>query len=287
MYRYDSLDGFLRVFWLVQSTLASGEDWARLAYESVIDGAVHGLVHREAFFTPARHLANGQDLAATVAGLDDGLAAAEAETGVTCLLIADMDRACGPTPGLELVERLAELRRSAVPASSGSSASAWTRPSEASIRCRTAPPSSRRGPQGSASPLTRARTHRRSQLPPASTSLESSGSITACPSRMMPSWWPASPRPGSHSRCVPDVQHPHRERVRATPGPQLSADAGRGPAGHAEHRRPSPHRARSRHRVPLGRRGLCTVAPVPATAPESDVASLALYEWGREVSRAG
>jgi hypothetical protein len=30
LYRYYSLDGFLRVFWLVQSTLASGEDWARL-----------------------------------------------------------------------------------------------------------------------------------------------------------------------------------------------------------------------------------------------------------------
>jgi adenosine deaminase len=113
LYRYDSLDGFLRVFWSVQSTLAGRDDWARLAYESLVDGADHGLVHREAFFTPARHLASGQDLAAIVAGLDDGLAAAEAETGVSCLLIADMDRAFGPTAGLELVERLAELRRCA------------------------------------------------------------------------------------------------------------------------------------------------------------------------------
>jgi adenosine deaminase len=115
LYRYDSLDGFLRVFWSVQSTLAGRDDWARLAYESLVDGADHGLVHREAFFTPARHLASGQDLAAIVAGLEDGLAAAEAETGVTCLLIADMDRAFGPAAGLELVERLAELRRSAAP----------------------------------------------------------------------------------------------------------------------------------------------------------------------------
>ena len=112
LYRYDSLDGFLRVFWLVQSTLMTRDDWARLAYESVIDGAVHGLVHRESFFTPARHLAGGQDLADIVAGLDEGFAAAEAETGVTCRLIADMDRAFGPAAGLELVERLAELRRS-------------------------------------------------------------------------------------------------------------------------------------------------------------------------------
>jgi adenine deaminase len=43
LYRYDSLDGFLRVFWLVQSTLVTRDDWARLAYESVIDGAAHGV----------------------------------------------------------------------------------------------------------------------------------------------------------------------------------------------------------------------------------------------------
>jgi adenosine deaminase len=47
------------------------------------------------FFTPARHLAGGQDLADIVAGLDEGFTAAEAETGVTCRLIADMDRAFG------------------------------------------------------------------------------------------------------------------------------------------------------------------------------------------------
>jgi tetratricopeptide (TPR) repeat protein len=120
VYRYDSLDSFLAVFWLVQSTLATRDDWARLAYESVVDGAAHGVVHREAFFTPARHLAGGQDLAAIVGGLHDGIAAAEAETGVTCLLIADIDRAFGPSAGLELVKRLAELRRSGLdPLSTG------------------------------------------------------------------------------------------------------------------------------------------------------------------------
>jgi adenosine deaminase len=112
LYQYDSLDSFLAVFWLVQSTLATRDHWARLAYETVVDGAAHGIVHREAFFTPARHLAGGHDLAAIVGGLHDGIAAAEAETGVTCLLIADIDRAYGPSAGLELVKRLAELRHS-------------------------------------------------------------------------------------------------------------------------------------------------------------------------------
>lgn len=111
LYRYTSLDTFLDVFWLVQSVLGSREDWARLAYESVVDGAAHGLAYRETFFTPARHLAAGQDLADIVAGLAEGLEAAEGETGVRVMLIADVDRAYGPAAGLTMVERLVELRR--------------------------------------------------------------------------------------------------------------------------------------------------------------------------------
>jgi adenosine deaminase len=111
LYRYTSLDTFLEVFWLVQSTLGDRSDWARLAYESVIDGAAHGLVYRESFFTPARHLAAGQDLAEIIAGLAEGLAEAERETGARVMLICDIDRAYGAAAGLELIGRLVELRR--------------------------------------------------------------------------------------------------------------------------------------------------------------------------------
>ena len=111
LYHYDSLDGFLRIFWLGQSTLGTRDDWARLAYESVVDGAAHGVVYRESFFTPARHLAAGQDLADIVAGLDEGLAAGETETGVRDQLIADIDRAFGRAAGIEFIDRLVELRR--------------------------------------------------------------------------------------------------------------------------------------------------------------------------------
>lgn len=111
LYSYDSLNGFLKIFWFVQEMLADRDDWSRIAYESVIDAAPHGLRYRETFFTPARHLRDGQDLAQIVAGLTEGLAAAEAETGVRALLICDMDRAFGPQAGAELIERLVELRR--------------------------------------------------------------------------------------------------------------------------------------------------------------------------------
>ena len=111
LYRYTSLNSFLAVFWLVQELIADRDDWARVAYESVVDAVPHGLRYREMFFTPARHLAAGQGLGEIVAGLSEGVERAEAETGARCALICDIDRAYGGTAGLELIEQLAELRR--------------------------------------------------------------------------------------------------------------------------------------------------------------------------------
>lgn len=111
LYRYTSLDSFLEIFWLVQSLLVDRDDWARLAHEAVIDGAAHGLVYGEFFFTPARHLEAGQSLADIVAGLDEGLGAGEHETGTHVRLIADVDRAYGPAAGLGMVSQLIDLRR--------------------------------------------------------------------------------------------------------------------------------------------------------------------------------
>jgi adenosine deaminase len=112
LYRYTSLDTFLAVFWLVQELLRTPDDWERVAYESLADAAPHGLRYREMFFTPARHLAEGQDLGEIVAGLSEGIEGAEAETGVRCMLIAAMDKAYGGDAASELIGRLGELRRS-------------------------------------------------------------------------------------------------------------------------------------------------------------------------------
>ena len=111
LYRYTSLNSFLEIFWLVQELLADRGDWARAAYESIVDAAPHGLRYREMFFTPARHLAAGQDLAEIVAGLSEGIERAEMETGARCMLICDIDRAYGGAAGLGLAERLVDLRR--------------------------------------------------------------------------------------------------------------------------------------------------------------------------------
>jgi len=115
LYAYDSLNGFLEVFFLVQGVLADQGDWARIAYEAALDGAAHGLVYRESFFTPARLVASGQSLASIVAGLDEGCAAAEAEAGVRVNMICDFDREFGPQMAEATAQELVALRRSGAP----------------------------------------------------------------------------------------------------------------------------------------------------------------------------
>src|SRR5438477_12007472 len=95
LYRYTSLNSFLEIFWLVQELLADRGDWARAAYESIVDAAPHGLRYRELFFTPARHLAAGQDLAAIVAGISGGTERAEMERGARGMLSWAIERADG------------------------------------------------------------------------------------------------------------------------------------------------------------------------------------------------
>jgi adenosine deaminase len=111
LYTYDSLNGFLEIFWFVQELLATPEDWELAAYESVVHAVPHGLRYRETFFTPARHLASGQELGGIVEGIARGLQSAEDETGVRCMAICDIDRAYGSAAGRELAEQLVELRR--------------------------------------------------------------------------------------------------------------------------------------------------------------------------------
>ena len=111
LYRFSSLDSFLEIFWLVQSLIGDREDWARVGYEATIDAVPHGLRYREAFFTPARHLEAGQSLGDIVAGLTEGIEAAERETGVRTALVCDIDRSYGALPAVELAEDLVALRR--------------------------------------------------------------------------------------------------------------------------------------------------------------------------------
>lgn len=111
LYDYDSIYEFLKIFAMVSSTLIDQEDFARTAYESIEDGVKLGnLRYREMFFNPTLHTKRDVPYATVVAGLVDGIRAAETDFGVPCRLIADVYRQDTAAEAREMVEQVLEHR---------------------------------------------------------------------------------------------------------------------------------------------------------------------------------
>jgi adenosine deaminase len=115
LYKFTDFDEFFRLFRAVQSVLKTRDDWARLAYESVLDSARANVIYREAFVSPAYFLGTGQKIGDIIAGLADGLAVGEKDTGVRTMLIGGIDRAFGPCGAIELTQSLVQLRKANAP----------------------------------------------------------------------------------------------------------------------------------------------------------------------------
>ena len=88
------------------STVIDRDDFARIAYESIEDGAQLGnLKYREMFFNPTLHTTRGVPMATIIDGLIDGCRAAEQDLGVRCRLIADVYRQDSPAMALQMTTR--------------------------------------------------------------------------------------------------------------------------------------------------------------------------------------
>ena len=87
------------------TSLHERDEFARIVYETLEDEQRNGnLRYREMFFSPMDHLVDGVTYATIVDGLVEGVRAAERDLGVTCRLVACINRAYGPERARELVE---------------------------------------------------------------------------------------------------------------------------------------------------------------------------------------
>ncbi len=93
LYQWPDFYGFLDVLRLTALCLRTPEDFARAVYEYVEDAGADGnLRHVEFFFNPDYFYPNGIDYPAMVDGMIEGIEAAKKQFGVSCLLIACIDR---------------------------------------------------------------------------------------------------------------------------------------------------------------------------------------------------
>ncbi|HYV02665.1 MAG TPA: adenosine deaminase, partial [Actinomycetota bacterium] len=111
LYDYDTIYAFLEIFRLVSSTFIDQEDFARMAYETLEDGAKLGnLKYREMFFNPTLHTRRGVPYATIVDGLVDGIRAAETDHAVRCRLIADVYRQDSLDMARQMIDEVLEHR---------------------------------------------------------------------------------------------------------------------------------------------------------------------------------
>lgn len=104
IYRYSDMASFMAVFELLSSTLRTGEDFARITYESLVDAAASGVVYQETFVDPTSH--PDCPYPEMLAGLRDGIARAERDTGIVARLIPSVYRAHSADAALEMVREV-------------------------------------------------------------------------------------------------------------------------------------------------------------------------------------
>jgi len=104
LFTFTDLNQFLSVYEIVCRSLVTVEDFHRIAYEALEDGASAGVRYREMFFSPGFVLKLGVDLDTVWAGITAGIADGQVDFDIRCRMILDVDKPSGPGHALEMVE---------------------------------------------------------------------------------------------------------------------------------------------------------------------------------------
>ena len=112
LFRFTSLDQFLSIYDVVCRSLSSAEDFHRVAYEALEDGAQAGVRYREMFFSPGFVLKLGVPIATVWDGICAGVRDAEADFPIRCRMVLDVDKPSGPAHAMEMVAFAAAQDRS-------------------------------------------------------------------------------------------------------------------------------------------------------------------------------
>jgi len=103
LYAFSGLNQFLAVYEVVCASLRTAEDFRRITYEALQDGAAAGVRYREMFFSPGFVIPRGVPVATVWDGVRAGVREAEADFDIRCRLVLDFDKPSGVGHGLEMV----------------------------------------------------------------------------------------------------------------------------------------------------------------------------------------
>jgi adenosine deaminase len=103
LFSFTDLNQFLSIYQIICRSMVVVDDFRRIAYEAIEDGATAGVRYREMFFSAGIFLNLGVPVETVWEGLATGVKDAEVDLGIRCRLILDVDKPSGPAQAMEMV----------------------------------------------------------------------------------------------------------------------------------------------------------------------------------------
>lgn len=104
LYSFTDLTEFLAVYSIICASFKTADDFRRITYEALEDGAASGVRYREMFWSPGFIIPYGVSLDTMWQGIRAGLAEARTDLDIRCRMILDVDKGSHGSAAVELVE---------------------------------------------------------------------------------------------------------------------------------------------------------------------------------------
>ncbi|MGI8662017.1 MAG: adenosine deaminase [Acidimicrobiales bacterium] len=111
LYSFTDLNQFLSIYDLVCQSLVRADDFRRVTYEALEDGAAAGVRYREMFFSPGFVIRRGVRIETVWDGIRAGIAEAEADLDIRCRMILDVEKPLGAAHANDMVAFVAAQDR--------------------------------------------------------------------------------------------------------------------------------------------------------------------------------
>src|SRR4029450_12239210 len=102
LYQFTSLNQFLEIYDVICASLVTADDFHRITYEALEDGAAAGVRYREMFFSPGFVIRLGVPVETVWEGVRAGVLDARQDLDINCRMILDFDKPTGPAHAMEM-----------------------------------------------------------------------------------------------------------------------------------------------------------------------------------------
>ena len=104
LYRFTSLNQFLAIYDVICASLRTADDFRRITYEALEDGARAGVRYREMFFSPGFVIKLGVPVETVWEGIRAGLIDARHDLDIQCRMVLDFDKPSGVAHAEEMAQ---------------------------------------------------------------------------------------------------------------------------------------------------------------------------------------